>query len=185
MKEAAFHISNNPAKYRPAMGNNFRVTIPGLEGILDKTSEEEGALLGEDTALTLKIANETFQEPTLSQQTVAVKRGNLTIEFPGQIDAFQSSSTFTCFIDSDSYGKLYAWKCQSGDHETGDVGDPQDYWKTVTIEHLTGKGDLIGTWTLYNCWLSNLTGVTFTNNSAEVKTVSVTLRYFRPTWRKA
>ena len=184
MKEAIFHIANDPTKYRPAMTNSFRISIPGLNGAIDKTSEEEGAVLGDDTELVLKIANESFKEPTLSQQSVSLKRGNLSIEFPGQIDAFSSTSTFTCFVDSDSYGKLYTWKCQAGDHETGEVGDPSDYWKTVTIEHLTGKGELIGTWTLNNCWLSSLEGATFDNNSANIKTVSVTLKYFKPIYRK-
>lgn len=185
MKEAIFHIANDPAKYRPGMTNTFRVSIPGLNGVADKTSEEEGAVLGEDTELVLKIANESFKEPTLSQQSVSIKRGNLSMEFPAQMDAFSSTSVFTCFVDSDSYGKLYTWKCQAGDHETGEVGDPLDYWKTVTVEHLTGKGELIGTWTLHNCWLSSLEGVTFDNTSANIKTCSVTLKYFKPTYRKA
>lgn len=185
MRESIFHIANDPAKYRPAMTNTFRITIPGLEGAADITNEEEGATLGEDTAVVLRVSNENFQEPTLNQGTVQIKRENLTIEFPGQMDAFSSTSSFTCFIDADTYGRLYAWKCQAGNHETGVVGDPQDYWKTVTVEHLTGKGELIGTWTLYNCWISQLSGATFDNNSAQVKQVQITLRYFRPAWRKA
>lgn len=181
---SSFHIADNIAKYRPGMTNHYKVIIPGLEGASDKTSEIEGAKLGEDTETVLTIANESFKEPTLSQQSVALQRGNLTIEFPGKIDAFTSSSTFTCFIDSDSYGKLYTWKCQAGDHETGKIGDPSEYWKEVKVEHLTGKGEIIGTWTLHNCWLSSLEGVNFDNKSSEIKTVSVTLKYFKPTYRK-
>lgn len=181
----AFHIANNSTKYRPSMTNNFRITIWGLEGIADKTNEDDGAVLGEDTGLTLRIANETFSEPTLNQQSVKIQRGNLSIEFPSQMDAFQSTSSFTCFVDSDAYGKLYAWKCLAGDHETGEVGDPADYWKTVTIEHISGKGELIGTWTLNNCWLSSLEGVTFDQKASEVKSCKVTIKYFKPTWRKA
>lgn len=185
MREAIFHIANDATKFRLGMTNNFRLNIPGLSGIADKTSGDNGAVLPEDTETTLRIAAETFKEPTLSQSSITLKRGNLSIELPGQMEAFSSSSSFACFIDSDTYGKLYAWKCQAGDHETGEVGDPADYWKTVTVEHVTGKGELIGTWTLYNCWLSSLEGVTFDHNSADYKKVNVTLKYFRPEWRKA
>lgn len=185
MKEAIFHVANDPAKFRPGLTNNFRVTIYGLEGIADITNEEEGAKLGEDTELVLKIANEDFQEPNLNQQSVTITRGNLKMEFPAQMDAFQSTSKFTCFVDSDAYGKLYAWKMLSGNHENGDVGNPQDYWKEVIVEHLDGKGNLLGTWFLHNCWISSLQGITFSNNQAEVKTCQVTLKYFKPQWRKA
>lgn len=183
---AAFHIANDSVgKYRPSMTNNFRVTIWGLEGTADKVSEEEDATLGEDTGLVLKISNDSFVEPSFSQQSVTIKRGNLSIEFPSQMDAFSSTANFTCFVDADTYGKLYTWKCLSGDHETGEVGDPSDYWKTVTIDHITGKGELIGTWTLNNCWISNLQGVTFDQSGSSVKTCQVTLKYFKPTYRKA
>ena len=182
-----FHIASGDGatKFRPGMTNHYRISIKGLENLIDKTSNSENEALGEDTETILKIASESFKEPTLSQQTVQIKRGNLTMEFPSTIDAFSSTSTWTCFVDSNSYGKLYTWKCKAGDHETGEVGDPADYWKTVKVEHLTGKGEVIGTWTLHNCWISSLEGANFDNNSAAVKTVSVTFKYFKPTYRKA
>ena len=186
MENYLSHIADQTSrKFRPAMTNTFRITIPGLEGLIDKTSQEEGALIGEDAETILKVSNEDFKEPSLNQDSLSIKRGNLTMEFPGAIQAFSSSSSFSCFIDADTYGKLYAWKCLAGDHETGEVGDPVDYWRTVTVEHLTGKGELIGTWTLNNCWVSSLEGATFDNNSAQIKKVSITLRYFKPTYRKA
>lgn len=186
MENYLSHIADQTStKFRPAMTNTFRITIPGLEGLVDKTSQEEGAVIGDDAETVLKVSNEDFKEPTLNQASISIKRGNLTMEFPAQIEAFSSTSSFSCFIDADTYGKLYAWKCLSGDHETGEVGDPTDYWRTVTVEHLTGKGELIGTWTLNNCWVSSLEGVTFDNNSASIKKVSITLKYFKPQYRKA
>jgi hypothetical protein len=186
MNRSIFHIADqNSSKYRPAMTNTFSVIIPDLEGLVDKTSQNEGAVIGQDAETVLKVSNENFKEPSLQQETVQLKRGNLTMVFPGQIQAFSSETAFSCFIDADTYGKLYTWKCLAGDHETGEVGDPKDYWRTVTIQHLTGKGELIGTWTLHNCWCSALSGATFDNKSASIKEVSVTLQYFRPEWRKA
>lgn len=185
-QNSLFHIAQDPAKFRPGMTNTYRITIPILpeDGkLIDKTGTE-GALLSDNSELVLKIANESFKEPTLSQQSVQVKRGNLVMEFPSTIDAFSSTSTWTCFVDSNSYGILYTWKCLAGDHETGEIGDPNDYWREVIVEHLTGKGEVIGTWTLHNCWISSLEGVNFDNNSAAVKTVSVTFKYFKPTYRK-
>ena len=179
-------IADKIESYRPDMTHTFRMTILGLGGASDVSNSTPGAVLDEEnSSLVLTIANDSFQEPTLRQGTVSFKRANLTIEFPGQIEAFSSTSKFTCFIDSDSYGKLYAWKCQSGNHETGEVGDPRDYWKDVTVEKLTGKGELVGTWHLHNCWLSELSGETLDNNTANIKTCTATLKYFRPEWRKA
>lgn len=184
-KCAIFHIANDDiGSLRPAMTNTFRVNIPDLEGIDDITSGASGAKLGNDTENILRISNEDFQEPSFNQKTVTLNRANQKINFPGDMDAHSSTSNFSCFIDADTYGKLYAWKCLAGNHEDGSVGDPKDYWRTVTVEHLTGKGELIGTWTLNNCWCSGLSGATFSNDSAQIKKVQVTLQYFSPKWRK-
>lgn len=183
MDTPIFHIADETKGFRPGMTNTFRVIIPGLDGLLDKASREEGAVIT-DSETVLKVSNEDFKEPTITQNTVQIKRGNLTIEFPGDIQAFSSDCNFTCFIDADTYGKLYTWKSLSGDHETGEIGDPAEYWRTVKVEHLTGKGELIGTWTLNNCWCSQLSGASFDNNSAQVKKVAVTLKYFKPQYRK-
>ena len=186
MDKALFHIADEAStKFRPAMTNTFSIIISGLNGLSDITSSEEGATIGEDAETVLKVSNEDFQEPSFRQNTVQIKRFNLTMEFPADMQAFSSTSNFSCFVDADTYGKLYAWKCLSGNHETGEVGDPSEYWREVSVQHLTGKGELIGTWTLHNCWLSDLSGATFDNNSAQIKKVQATLRYFKPQWRKA
>lgn len=184
MNRAIFHIADETKGFRPAMTNTYRIIIPGLDGLPDKVSREEGAVLT-DSETVLRVSNEDFKEPSFQQNTVQLKRANLVIEFPGEMQPFSSDCTFSCFVDADTYGKLYTWKCQSGDHETGEVGDPIDYWRAVKVEHLTGKGELIGTWTLNNCWMSALSGATFDNNSAQVKKVTITLKYFKPTYRKA
>lgn len=179
------HIADTVTPMRPGMTNTFRVKILDLEGVADKTSTVDGATLGQQTETVLMVSNEDFEEPKLSQNSVSLTRGNLVMEFPAQMTAHSSSSKFTCFVDENTYGKLYSWKCLSGDHETGEVGDPTEYWKTVIVEHINGRGALIGTWTLHNCWISDLQGVTFSNGSAEIKTCSVTLKYFKPSYRKA
>ena len=113
MNKALFHIADETsAKFRPAMTNTFNIIIPGLNGLVDITSSEEGALIGEDAEIVLKVSNEDFQEPVFRQNTVQLKRSNLTIEFPGDIQAFSSTSNFSCFVDADTYGPYNRLCCR-------------------------------------------------------------------------
>lgn len=182
MNKANFYISANPANYRPVMTNHFEITVHDLDGMINWADPDKKPIA--DSELTLKIANKNFSGPNISQQSVAIQRGNTTIEFPGRIDAFSSTATFEVFVNKSAFDILYSWKMASGNQETGEVGNPSEYWKRVEIDVLTGdKGTLIGTWTYNNCWLQSLQEVTFDNGANEVKSCSVTLKYFAPRWR--
>lgn len=184
MNDATIHIATSGSSYKPVMTNHFIVTISGLDGMKDWTSPDADALIT-DSELTLKVANQSFKEPTLQQTTVGIKRGNLEITFPGSINPMSSDATFQVFVNRSAYNALYSWKMLSGNHETGDVGDPNEYWKTVTVDITSGnKGTIYSTWTLPNAWISSLQGASFSNDSNEVKAVSITLHYFQPTYRR-
>lgn len=184
MNGANLTISRNAGNYRPVMTNHFEVTIHDLDGMVNWADPEKGPIV--DSELTLKIANKNFQGPQISQQSVSIARGNTTIEFPGRLDAFSSTATFEVFVTKSAFDILYSWKMASGNPETGEVGDPGDYWKKVDIDVMTGnKGTYVGTWTLNNCWISSLQEVAFDNSANEVKSCQITLKYFAPKWRRA
>lgn len=188
MNNANFHIASNSGSYRPVMTNHFEVTIHDIADMVNQADPKKRKFseLDSEADLTLKIANNTFQGPQFNQQAVAIQRGNTTIEFPGKMDAHSSNATFQVFANKSAFDILYSWKMLAGNHETGDVGDPSDYWKKVEIDVMTGnKGKIIGTWTFHNCWISALQEVTFDNGANEVKAVTITLRYFKPQWRNA
>lgn len=180
--ESNLHIATNPESYRPVMTNHFDITIFGLDGMRNYASSDPKAVIKE-SKLTLSIATDTFQGPTISQQAIPINKGNLTIEFPGRMDAHTSTATFHVFVKKSAFDILYSWKMASGNNVNGLVGNPQDYWKVVEIDVTTGdKGLLVGTWRYQNCWLQSLQEVTFNNGANEVKTANVTMKYFRPQW---
>lgn len=182
MNDAAYRIASNPASYRPVMGNHFEVTVHDLDGMINWADPDKSLIT--ESALTLKVANDTFQGPTLNQQAVSINKGNVTLEFPGRMDATQSTASFQVYVNKSAYDILYSWKMASGNHETGDVGAPSDYWKRVEVDVTTGnKGTLVGTWTLNNAWISSLQEITFSNADNSIKVANITLRYFKPTWR--
>lgn len=183
MNSANYTVAANPASYRPQMTNHFEMTIQGLEGMINQADPDKGPIT--DSVLTIKIANDTFKEPDLNQQAVGFSRGNTTFEFPGRMDANQTTATFHCMVDKNAYDILYSWKLASGNPETGDVGDPQDYMKTVIIDETSGnKAKLLSSWTLNYAWISSLSGAQFSNSANEIKNVQITLRFFKPQYRK-
>lgn len=182
---SVINIAADPSKYHPVATNHFTVTFKLPEGLINQADPKKRTLKdsGLDPILALKIANQDIQEPTLSQQKLTYKKGNLAISFPGTIDEFNGSANFDVFVKQSAYDILYSWKLASGNHLTGEVGDPEDYWAEVDIDVTTGnKGTLVGTWKFYNVWCSQLQGITFNNNSNETKKVSIQLSYFKPEW---
>lgn len=180
---ATRNIAQDPTLYKPVMNNHYILTVTGLDGMRDYTKDDANAVIS-DSTLSLKIANQTFAEPSLQQGTVEIRKGNMSITFPGTINAMSSSATFQVYVNKSAYDILYSWKMASGNHETGEIGDPGEYWKKGTIDLVSGnRGTIYGTWTLPNLWISSLQGVTFSNDSSEIRNVNVTMHYYAPTYR--
>lgn len=176
-------IAQDGKAYHPVATNHFTVTMNLPEGLRNMADPRKSVFSKEDLTLTLKIANDTFQGPGFSQSTLSYRKGNLGIEFPGNINTFQSSAQFDVFVTKSAYDILYSWKMAAGNHITGEVGDPDDYWAEVSIDVTTGnKGALVGTWELHNCWCSDLQSITFDNNANAPMKCNITIRYFRPEW---
>ncbi|MCM1323033.1 MAG: phage tail protein [Acetobacter sp.] len=187
--DACIAIANDGNAYHPVANNHFTVTITlpkGLKNYADPKRrlfgpEGKEAPNSDNSILTLKIANDTFKEPDLGQQKLGYQKGNLKINFPGTIDEFSTSSEFHVFVNRTAFDLLYSWKMASGDHLTGEVGDPYDYWAEVRIDITTGnKGTLVGSWVLHNVWCSKLSTPTFSNSSNETRKVTIQLEYFKP-----
>lgn len=185
-------IANDPASYHPVATNHFTVTFK-LPATLRNYAVANNPLFTETVVnspdgliLTLKLANDNIQEPNFSQQSLTYQKGNLSIEFPGKIDVFTSTAQFHIFVTKSAYDILYSWKLASGNHLTGEVGDPEDYWADVDIDVTTGnKGTLVGTWHWHNVWCSQLQGITFNNGDNSPKTCTITMKYFKPEWESA
>lgn len=180
---ATTNIAEDPKSYKPMMNNHYILTVTGLDGMRDYTKKDVTAKISE-SELSLRIANQSFAEPSLQQGTVEIRKGNMSITFPGTINAMSSSANFQVYVSKSAYDILYSWKMASGNHETGEIGDPKEYWKDGTVDLVSGnRGTIYGTWTLNNLWISSLQGVTFSNDTSEIRSVSVTMHYYKPSYR--
>lgn len=176
-------IASDGKSYHPAATNHFTVTMQLPEGLINRADPKGRPFDKDDLTLTLKIANDSFQSPGFSQQSLTYRKGNLGIDFPGAINTFSSTAQFHVFVTKSAYDILYSWKMASGNHLTGEVGSPDDYWADILVDITTGnKGTLIGTWELHNCWCSDLPAINFDNGANNLMTCSITIHYFRPEW---
>lgn len=176
-------IAMNGKEYHPVATNHFTVTMNLPETLVNMADPKKGVFNKEDLQLSLKIANDNFTSPSFSQTPLTYRKGNLGISFPGTIDVFSSTAQFHVFVSKSAYDILYSWKMASGNHLTGEVGDPDDYWADIFIDITTGnKGTLVGTWKLSNCWCSNLQSITLDNNSGNLMSCGITIQYFKPEW---
>ncbi len=190
--DACLVIANDGRAYHPVTNNNYTVTIKLPSNLINyadpkrrKFGEQaKSAADGDESILTLKVANDSFDEPSLSQSSLDYSKGNLTIRFPGRMEATSGTASFHVFVTKSAYDLLYSWKMASGNILTGEVGDPDDYWAEVQIDITTGnKGTLVGSWVLHNVWCRSLQGVKFSASGNEQRTVQITLEYFRPEYK--
>lgn len=178
-------IASDGNAYHPVATNHFTVTIRLPETLINYADPRKRTfaeiMSTDDLQLTLKVANDSIQEPTLNQQSLVYSKGNLSIEFPGRIDAFSGTANFHVFVTKSAYDILYSWKMAAGNHLTGEVGDPDEYWGEVQIDVTTGnKGTLVASWLWHNVWCNQLQGVTFSAAQNETKAVQIGMKYFRP-----
>ena len=181
--DACLVIASDGKAYHPVATNNYTVTIR-LPKTLRNQADPKKPLITDtlkDAVLTLKVANDSIDEPNFKQDTLKYAKGNLDISYPGRINGFSGNAKFHIFVQKSAYDILYSWKMAAGNHLTGEVGDPDDYWAEVDIDVTTGnKGTLVGTWKWRNVWCSDLQGVTFSSSGNDTKSVQITMHYFRP-----
>ena len=182
--KGAYHISNNTVEYNPQRKNNFTLIIQGLDN-LPRVGSVDSSLgdLGEADIIQngqeqIVLALRTSDTPQITQNEIAVNRGNSTIKFPGKPSFNDINIEAYDFIGSDVKDTLLAWQNLCYNTKYDYVGNARSYKKDCQLLQLTPTGDIVRYWDIKGAWVSNVAPGNFSVDDGDAaQTVTATLKY--------
>ena len=179
----AYHMADDPKFYEPQRKNNFELIVTGLDN-LTKSGMEAGdsnSTLGAGSSTTiqeaLRLSVASVSIPSFSISPIEVKRGNTSIKYSNVPQWNAGSLTINDFIGLEGREALYAWRDLAFNVLTEKTGISADYKKTCYLQEYTPDYQLVRTWKLIGCWISNVDDGTFSYEDSGVHQCTATLQY--------
>ena len=181
---AAQHISSNLANYEAARSGFFTFIVDDIDGIIKasyKGDKEKAAakdrLLNAQEYLKLNVTQASV--PHFSLEPLQYRRGNEVVKFAG-VPTFEAGSiSVDDVVGLDTKSILMAWQALAYDIHTRKGGRMKDYKKTCTLVEYTQDYEEVRSWTLYGCWISDLSEENFDKANDDKRSISVTIQYDR------
>lgn len=180
---SAYHMADDPRFYEPQRLNNFEIIITGLDNLTKAGMEatDSDAALGSGSSSTiqeaLRLSVKSTSVPKFSISPITVKRGNSSIKYSNVAEFGSGSLVINDFIGLEAREALYAWQQLAYNTLTQKVGVAQDYKKTCYLQEYTPDTQLVRTWKMVGCWVSDIDDGTFSYDDSGVHTCSATLQY--------
>lgn len=127
----------------------------------------------------LSLLVNTCSLPEISTPAVELPFGNSTAKVGGKIEYGDGSIAFMDAITIDVEKQLYDWHSQVVDPETGESGWVDEYKRDVLITQYGPHGENERIWHLEGAFPSSISYGEMSGESADKKTITVTLSYDR------
>ena len=182
---SAQHISTNLANYEAARSGFFSLIVDdSINNIInaafsgdpnDATENDKIARAQE----TLKLNVISAPVPHFNLEVLKYKRGNDTVTFAG-VPEFQSGSIkVDDVVGMDTKSILMAWQALAYNVYTRKGGRMKDYKKNCTLVEYTQDFEQVRSWTLYGCWVSEVSEDEFNKESDGKRQITAKIEYDR------
>lgn len=172
--KGAYYLTQNPEIYEPQRSNCFKF-VANLEGI---TVDDFGvAVPSNNLSKTLELSVKASSVPSFSIEPITITRGNAQMKFAGKPSFKDGQITVHDYIGAHTKEILLAWQRQAYNVHTQKVGLAKDYKRTATLYELTPDFQIVRTWKLFGCWVSEINDPNFDNDTADARTMDVTIVY--------
>ena len=168
-----YYLANNPQYYEPQRSNTFKFYVSGLNGLL----EGWGVTTDTNEEQALELAVKASSVPQFQIGKVTITRGNNQMHFAGKPEFSDGSIKVHDYIGAHTKEILLAWQRQAYNVETEKVGLAKDYKRTAYLLEYTPSYQLVRTWVLEGCWVSNVSDGEFDHDSADARIMDVTIVY--------
>ena len=178
-KLGAYHLSDNPTLYEPARSNTFEFVVTGLGQLLRAgySADQSNAYLGTNAEELLRISVVSSTVPTFSQEPIIIRRGNSVMKAAG-IPTFKAGSlVINDYLGADGKSILMAWQNLSYNVKTEKVGRMKDYKKDCYLLEYSPDYQLVRTWKLKGCWISDLTMPDFNQEEGGKRQITASIEY--------
>lgn len=178
------HISTNLANYEAARSNFFVFVVYDLDNLLkinresveDPTNNDK--IVNAAEYIKLNVTKCAMQDFSLSP--LEYRRGNDVVKMAGLPTFSDGSITVDDVVGLDTKSILTAWLHLAYNPNTRKGGRMKDYKKNCDLLEYTQDYELIRTWHLEGCWVSNLTNDEFDKEAGDGKrSINATIIYDR------
>ena len=182
---SAQHISTNLANYEAARSGFFSLIVNDIDNIVKAsyTGDHASATASDKIAkaqeiLKLNVTNAPV--PHFSIKVEQYRRGNDVVRFAGVPDFPESGEiTVDDVVGLDTKSILMAWQGLAYNVHTRKGGRMKDYKKNATLVEYTQDFEQVRSWTLYGCWISNITEDAFNKEQDGKRAIRATIVYDR------
>ena len=182
----AQHISTNLANYEAARSGFFVFVVDDLDGIVKATYKgdpaeagDEDRILNAQEVLKLNTVKTSFV-PQYSLEVLSYRRGNEIVNFAG-IPTWNTGGTITIddVVGLDTKSILMAWLQLAYNTNTRKGGRMKDYKKNCTLIEYTQDYEQIRSWTLYGCFVTEVSEGGFDKEGDGKRQLEATIQYDR------
>lgn len=186
----AQHIASNLSNYEAARSGFFVFVVDDLSNLLatnytggiedHRANPQESDLINRDLAEQAIRLNVTKCDvPHYNVEVLEFKRGNDKVKFAGTPSFGDGNITVDDLVGLDTKSILMSWLRLAYDPRTFKGGRMKDYKKTCTLMEYTQDYELIRTWTLYGCFINELTEDGFDKESDGKRQIQAKFSYDR------
>lgn len=181
---SAAHISANLAVHEAARTGFFSLIVDDIDNIVKASfsGDPKSATANDKIARaqeTLKLHVVSAPVPHFNLEVLKYKRGNDTVTFAGVPEYQSGSIKVDDVVGLDTKSILMAWQALAYNVYTRKGGRMKDYKKNATLIEYTQDFEQIRSWTLYGCWVSEVSEDEFNKESDGKRQITAKIEYDR------
>jgi hypothetical protein len=181
---SAQHISANLASYEAARTGFFSLIVDNIDNIVSAaySGDPKDAAASDKIARaqeTLKLNVIKAPVPHFNLEVLKYKRGNDTVTFAGVPEYQSGSIVVDDVVGVDTKSILMAWQALAYNVYTRKGGRMKDYKKNCTLIEYTQDFEQVRSWTLYGCWISDISEGEFDKENDGKRQITAKLEYDR------
>ena len=181
---SAQHISSNLANYEAARSGFFSLIIDDIDNIINAaySGNQADATDGDKIARaqeTLKLNVIQAPVPHFELNKLTYTRGNDQVHFAGTPTFNSGEITVDDVVGLDTKSILMAWQALAYNVYTRKGGRMKDYKKNATLIEYTQDFEQIRSWTLYGCWIQNISEDNFNKEQDGKRQIRANIIYDR------
>lgn len=173
-KLGTYYLTDNPKHYEIQRSNNFVFYVNGLSNSFNIVNNKYAQENADDI---IKLSVNKASIPHFEQSVITVKRGNNAMKFAGVPEFSAGEISLNDYIGAGTKDVLLAWQSKSYDVRTEKVGLATDYKRDAYLLEYTPDYQLVRTWKLMGCWISNLSEDAYSHDSADKHQINATIQY--------
>ena len=181
---SAQHISSNLANYEAARTGFFSLIVDGIDNIVNAAYSGDPRDAADSDKIaraqeTLKLNVISAPVPHFNLEVLKYKRGNDTVTFAGVPEYQSGSIKVDDVVGLDTKSILMAWQALAYNVYTRKGGRMKDYKKNATLIEYTQDFEQVRSWTIYGCWVSEVSEDEFNKESDGKRQITAKIEYDR------